>query len=298
MSTNTYEIGNYTITTSLGERNIYIKLIDQVNFIIYDGNVNSKELNLQFELNDIYKLIDQAFAEEEGYRVKINISNGFMKLIFNLLVGGFLNVNFEAVLKEKLMANDGQLTLNMNKMEQKFENIMKKIKQLEDKTENQQQENMKLMTALSNAVINITSDNLTQFRERHFIKINSKEATILNDEHGHINLSKLSVLYQLEKLTIHTFRHSDLSVLSINSLKELEIACNGGGELTSLNGIQNLPNLEKLTIIHDPTLRDVVNILSTKKHKIKTLIFVSCKSINVVELQTYCQVNNIQLNLS
>jgi hypothetical protein len=194
MSTNTYEIGNYTITTSLGERNIYIRLIDQVNFIIYDGNVNSKELNLQFELNDIYKLIDQAFAEEEGYSVKINISNGFMKLIFNLLVGGFLNVNFEAVLKEKLMANDGQLTLNMNKMEQKFENIMKKIKQLEDKTENQQKENMKLMTALSNAVICITADNQREFRERHFIKINSKEATIRNDENGHIDLSKLSVL--------------------------------------------------------------------------------------------------------
>ena len=304
MTTNTFELGNYTITTSLGERTIFIKIIDQINFINYEANVTAKELNVQFGLEDIYKLINQSFAEEKGYNVSTSISNGFMKLIFNALVGGFLNVNFEAILKERVMSNDVQLTLSMNKMEQKFDSIMKKIQQLERKTEKQQEENMKLMTALSNAVINITAEQLTSSRsglatvkEKHFIKINSKNVAIDTSE-NEIDLSKLNVLYQLEKLSINIFRQHDLSILSISTLKELEIVCNGGGDLYSLNGIQNLPTLDKLTIRHAPNLRDIVKPLSSIKHKIQTLIFVTCQSINVVELQTYCQTNNISLHIS
>ena len=71
-----------------------------------------------------------------------------------------------------------------------------------------------------------------------------------------------------------------------------------GGTFTSLEGIQNFPNLEILTITNAPGLRDVVSILKLRKHNIKTLKLNLCQAVNIVELQTYCQVNNVFLAIS
>ena len=57
-----FELSNYSILTSLNERNIYIKCIDQVNFICYETNVDQKELRLQFELANIYNIINNCFS--------------------------------------------------------------------------------------------------------------------------------------------------------------------------------------------------------------------------------------------
>jgi hypothetical protein len=300
MNTDLFSLGKYTITSSLGERGIYLKFIDQINFVTYDGNLDAKELRLQFELSDIYKLIEQTFAEEEGYTVSITISNGFMKLAFNAFVGGFLKVYFEAMLKEKIMSNDGQLTLNMNKMEQKLARLWEKLDSLEEVMKEKNEENLHLIDAVSNAVINISRDGINNYREQHFIKINSKEVTISDNDSNTapIDLSKLQYLYKLEKLIITYFRTTSMHSLSNKNVKELEINCANEGHLTSLTGIEKCPNLVKLTITNAPALTAVVSILSSVKHTIKTFTFTNCTAINVVELQTYCQVNKFQLNIS
>jgi hypothetical protein len=109
----------------------------------------------------------------------------------------------------------------------------------------------------------------------------------------------IASFYKLQKLTIGNFISvSNLKNMSNETVTEMELQCAGSGIFTSLEGINNFPNLEILTITSSPGLNNVVTILKATKHKIKTLKFQACAQVNVVELQTYCQVNNVFLALS
>ena len=170
----TTELSNYSILTSLNERNIYIKCIDQVNFICYESNVDQKELRLQFELANIYNIINNCFKGETGYSVNFNVSSGILKLTFNTLVGGFLKINFEAILREKILSNDGQLTMNFNKIEQKYEALVKKFDKFIEKYEKTQEENLRLIDAVANAEIILSSHTPgVNIFAGHIYKINS-----------------------------------------------------------------------------------------------------------------------------
>ena len=301
------EFKNYSITTSLNERNIYIKCIDTINFTNYEGNLDAKELRLQFELQDIYNLINKCFENEPEFTVQFNVTSTNLKLTFNTKVGGFLKVNFEAILREKILSNVGQLTMNLNKIEQKYESLIKKLEALDNKMEKQQQENMRLINAISNAEIilspHLKSDVCSIFPE-HIYKVNSKTISIecgVNRYGGRMNepcLDRICEFYQLEKLELNFYRYGTLTIMKNNTLKELKIQCQSEDHLTSIQGIDNFPELEKIEIYSAPRLNNIVGILTNIRHKITTIILANCKAVNVVELQTYCQVNNIKLNIS
>jgi hypothetical protein len=128
--------------------------------------------------------------------------------------------------------------------------------------------------------------------------ISAKEIT-MNDHGGNIIWKTINIFYQLEKITINSFgSKNNLCDFKNKTLKELILNSSTNPTFVSLEGIQNFPNLEILTITSAPNLKDVVKVLSEKKHKIKTLKFQGCTGVNVVELQTYCQVNNIFLAIS
>jgi hypothetical protein len=300
----TIEFKNYSITTSLNERNIYIKCIDTINFTNYEGNLDAKELRLQFELPDIYNLIIKCFENEPEFTVQFNVTATNLKLTFNTKIGGFLKVNFEAILREKILSNDGQLTMNLNKIEQKYESLIKKLEALDNKMEKQQEENMRLINALSNADICLAQDSCLShaIHKKHLFPINSTVIDIdwniqTNRAHAY-NFNKIELLYKLETIKFNYFRQVDLSIFKNTTLKEIEIRCNNEQQLTSINGINNFPNLEKISVYSSPCLTNIVRILSSCKNNIKTLVFNGCPQINVVELQTYCQVNNVILNIS
>ena len=143
-------------------------------------------------------------------------------------------------------------------------------------------------------------DLQTTSNTTHLNNISSKEITM--QDHGQTIWKNISVFYQLEKFTITNFNAgnnmNNLAKFSNNNLKELTLNCCAHASFTSLEGIQNFPNLEILTITSAPGLKDVVTTLKNIKHNIKTLKFQGCSGVNVVELQTYCQVNNVFLALS
>lgn len=282
MNTRTFDFNKYTVTASLGERGIYLKMIDQVNYVTYEGTVDAKELRIQFALDDIYQLICHSFDTVNGYNVTISISNGFMKLTFQLLVAGFLKVNFDAMLKEKVLSNDGQLTLNMNRMEQHLRQLEQKLGVLEEQVREKNE-------LLSNAVIKITKFNFNTYRENHFIRIGEEVLSLENSE-NYMDLTKLAYLYRLRKLTVN---HTHDVMIKNKTVEEMEFT----GNLTKLD-ISHVPNLKQLTVRGATSLTNVVASLSAKKHKIQSLTFQGCTGINVVELQTYCQTNKIELNIS
>jgi hypothetical protein len=283
-----------------------MKIIDTINFLSYEGNVDLKELRVSIDLDGAYKIMINCFKEEEhDYSVTISVNSGVLKLAFNALIGKFLKMNFDIILREKLMSNDGQLTLNFNKLEQQqahaIKSLTEKCADLEASVTKMQQ----IIDCCQIFMTNIYSPS------GHWCDLQTSTTTYLNNisakvitmqDHGQTIWKNISVFYQLEKLTITNFNVgnniNNLTKFGNDNLKELVLNCSANGSFTSLEGINNFPNLEILTITSPPGLKDVVTTLKNIKHNIKTLKFQGCSGVNVVELQTYCQVNNVFLALS
>ena len=320
MSTESFNNKYYSILLSLNERTIYIKATDNINYLMYETNVDLKELRLLLDLKDVYKIMVKCFSVEMNnnnndskimikdldYSVNLTINSSVMKMAFSALVGGYLNISFEILLREKLMSNDGQLTVNFNRLEQQqtqaIRALTEKCANLEDSINKMQQ----IIDCCQIFMTNIYTPqgnwcDIQSNAQTHLNNISAKEITM--QDHGQTIWKNINVFYQLEKLTITNFNAgnnmTNLSKFSNRKLTELTLNCHAHQSFTSLEGIQNFPNLEILTITAAPGLKDVVKALKeNNNNKIKTLKFQTCTGVNVVELQTYCQVNNIFLAIS
>ena len=127
---------NYSVVLSLNERTIYCKIIDTINYLSYEGNIDLKEFRVSIDLESAYKVMINCFKEENNYSVCISVNSGALKLVCNALFGGFLKINFEVLLREKVMSNDGQLTLNLNRLEQQHAEAIKILTERCNKLEN------------------------------------------------------------------------------------------------------------------------------------------------------------------
>lgn len=321
MSTDSFNNKYYSILLSLNERTIYIKATDNINYLMYETNVDLKELRLLLDLKDVYKIMVKCFSVEMNnnnndskimikdldYSVNLTINSSVMKMAFSALVGGYLNISFEILLREKLMSNDGQLTLNFNRLEQQqaqaIRVLTEKCANLEDSINKMQQ----IIDCCQIFMTNIYTPqgnwcDIQSNSQTHLNNISAKEITM--QDHGQTIWKNINVFYQLTKFTITNFNAgnniTNLSKISNQNLTELVLNCYAGHpSFASLEGIQNFPNLEILTITSAGSLTNVVKALKeNNNNKIKTLKFQGCAGINVVELQTYCQVNNIFLAIS
>lgn len=152
----TFNYNNYSIVASLNEQSIYLKINDTVNFLSYEGNIDLKELRVSIDLEGVYKIIVNCFKKESNYSVTNSVNSGILKLVFNALFGGFLKINFEVLLREKLMSNDGQLTLNFNMLEQHSKHLEQQLEQHKNKTE---QDIQYLMNIINKLEVHISSDS-------------------------------------------------------------------------------------------------------------------------------------------
>lgn len=213
MSTLVYK--GYSITSSLGERNIFLKLVDQVSFATYEATVEQKDLRIQHPLCSVYKVIVDSFSEQdENYRVDINLLSGFLKLEFHALVGGFLELRFEVVLREKVVATDALAT---TKLEQQVKMLEETLKALTAEV----RENYKL---LSQAEICFWQGGGHSHSEL-FVQIGAEEVTLNN--YYSLNLQKIYCLPHLRKLTIYGNSCCDHELFSYCRENKIELWIQG-----------------------------------------------------------------------
>ena len=268
----TYSTKTHAITLSLNDRTIYMKLTDNVNYMTYEANLDNKELRLTIELADAYKMICNCFAEIVGHKTAVSVTAGIMRVTFTALVGGYLNMNFEVILKEKIMSNDGQLTTTINRLEQKM------------------REMDSIITALSNAYVCMASAN--PITHAHFININTTSFTFRFDDN--MDSKRIKYLYKLETLTFQYYRICDFNGWSNSNVRTVIVNCNNEGQPTSLYGLENLPKLESLTIYNAPALTPT-NFIS-QNYNVKKLVFNGCAQMSAsVELRSYCNKRGIEL---
>ena len=300
----TIELNNYSIIVSLNDRTIYYKITDTLSFYQYEGNVDAKELRLSADLADIYKIMINCLKSENGYSVSITSNSGIIKLQFNALVGGFLKMTFDVLLREKVMSNDSQLTINFNRLEQKLifgiTKLMDRCDQLESLVLTKNTEILDLTNKLSYSQICMCYQ--AHPSPYHFIHINIKVLENFNGSQttDSWRFDNVQHLYQLDTLKITYFSVSSFvaAQLKSKSLKNLNINCVSQGHLTSLQGLNDLPNVENLTITNAPALTNITSVFKSYNCKINYLKIQTCGNVNVVELQTYCQSNNINLEIS
>ena len=307
----TYTHGHYTVLLSQNEQSIFIKLTDTVNFMCYEGNLESSDFPKNFSLVENFTILQKCFEALNDYRVTLSTMTGNMKLQVKALVGGFVRVDFAIFVKEKILSNDGQLTLNFNRMEQKqdhaVQNLAKRCEALDNRCKTletalakQSEDFFKVIDRLDVMLFPTQQISCQSQFPIAMPKLSCEELFIQNaQQFGKMRLENLSIFYTLKKLKIHNFVSiTNLSLLSNETVTELELNCASNGSFTSLEGFKNFPSLTTLTVITAPGLTNVVQSLKSAPHKIKTLKFQGCAAINVVELQTYCQDNKIFVALS
>ena len=309
----TYTHGHYTVLLSQNEQSIFIKLTDTVNFMCYEGNLESSDFPKNYSLVENFTILQKCFEALNEYRVTLSTMTGNMKLQVKALVGGFVRVDFAIFVKEKILSNDGQLTLNFNRMEQKqdhaVQNLAKRCEALDNRCKTletalakQGEEFFKVIDRLDVLLFSPCPHRISCQSQFPIAmpKLSCEELFIQNaHQFGQMRLENLSIFYKLKKLKIHNFINiTNLSLLSNETVTELELNCASNGSVTSLEGFKNFPSLTTLTVITAPGLTNIVQSLKSAPHKIKTLKFQGCAAINVVELQTYCQENKIFVALS
>lgn len=298
---------NYNVTISLGERTIYLKLINQINFIMYESTIEPKELNLQFEMADIYQIVVNCFKCEQLYEALCSTDSSIMKLQFCATIGGFLKVKFCVHLREKIMSNDGQLTIYMNQLEQKCELLKLKNKELEEKCNAIEQHFNAKMSIFENMVYTIYNVACAG----HHVAIveyplNTKEIkiniiTFQNHgwhvgEHKLFNM-KLKPFYCLETLELAGFNGNALDFIQNYNVSHLTIRCDCYS-INNVNGLLNMPNLKTLELIGNHQIDASHFISIIRRTKIEKIISTSCGCINTADVKMFCDDKNIKYIVS
>lgn len=292
---NNFEYNNYTIVSSLNEEeeNIYIKVIDKVSLMYYENTFDLQKLGVSFSLTDTYQIINKCFIKESGYKATLTISPDMittnMTVLFEAIIGGFLNVQFDIILMEKVMSNDSQVSINFQKIEQQYLQATQTIEMLTQRLEKLES----LVEAISNAEIYLDRNN----NKHRYINTNYID---MNDRQCQYDYSKIKLFYKLERLVTCNNNSSNIDELKSVSLMELVVR-RFNSQTTSFGFLKNIPNLKKLQLENfRDYLYDLVTVLKSYNHKIQKITIQTLRNVQLStqELSHYALANNITLDIS
>ena len=83
----TFKINVYTISTSINERTIYLKIIDTIQYLHYEGNIELKDFRMPITLQDAYMLVTNCFSEAKDHSVSFSKNTNVLRLDFKAKVG-------------------------------------------------------------------------------------------------------------------------------------------------------------------------------------------------------------------
>ena len=311
----TFEGKIYTINTSLNERTIYLKIIDTIQYLHYEGNIELKEFRMPITLQDAYTLVTNCFSEVKDHSVSFSKNTNVLRLDFKAKVGGYMNIGFEFILRETAIGNDAKASMQMIEMDKKHKKEMCEIMARLDRME---------------AIIEKQASMIENFG---YIDLNDYpiHSTDIIMKPESLPASAIAY-YNCKKLTITPFKVKDLLSYKNISVEHLLInhiyGVNNnreGANTISYDGFQNMPSLKQFNITTTYThknsegsfetsvfvveINNIANILSSYKHTIREIILEIKLNINngtntlpapldvkcFSELQTYCKKNNIDL---
>jgi hypothetical protein len=297
----TFTNSNYSITSSLNERTIYLKIIDTMQYLSYEGNIELKELKLPITLKDAYTLITKCLSNTDEHLVKYSKNTNILRLDFTAKVGGYMNISFDVMLRECIIGDDAKMSMKLFEMEvsnrKKSEELEKTCQDLKytlkmtaSKIEEMQtiiEKQGEMIELFGN--IKIYTYRSPVHNDYRFLKMNSETVNYVND--GEIN--QFILFYNCIKLVIE-YHTDNLEKFCNNNVEELKC-----GHINSLKGIHNMPNLKIINISPHPTMNNyteqLLKYLKEYDNKITQIIITNPNKPDPTELQRYCKEKGIEL---
>ena len=284
----TFEIDVYTISTSLNERTIYLKIIDTIQYLHYEGNIELKEFRMPITLQDAYILVKNCFSEAKDHSVSFSKNTNVLRLDFKAKVGGYMNIGFEFILRESAIEKG---TIQMIEMDRKHKKEIGDIMARLDRMEHHYDSKIESLEAIIEKQGNMI-EIFGNLKLPGHLPLNSIDVYIDDSE----VIYNFQLYYKCKKATIVGRSSESLKMYKNNNIEEINIS----KPFTSLDGLQNMPNLKIININFTSStgnyLIDFVKVLSSYTHTIRQIIIHQHQSKpDPTELQTYCKKNNIDL---
>lgn len=283
-----FEFSDYTVTCSFNGPSIFIKLINKFSYACYEADMNYLAFDISFDVDVIYQLICNCFKQLHGFDCKIELNRSdCMRLKFTAKIEVneklTLLIPFEAILKEKILSNDAQVSITLHRMEQRCTELMERISELEKWVESS--------VSYAEIVLYVASNQVESY------PVNIREIALTMDVNYQWN--KIRHFTRLKQLTLQSMSSGYMKNLSNISNKSVEVLIiNSCSRFNSVVGLLNFTELKTLKMQSCADVSDLVAQLSSYEHKIRHITVTSCPKINSVELMTYCQVNRIELVLT
>ena len=246
---NTYRNEQYTITTSLSDNKIYIGITNNISYVCHEGTFDKSVLRVSFNIESIFALMKRCFVafsenSETGAPNTVKFihksATNSLQLEFNCVMEGFLNIEFDVLLREKKTAtNEQQLTVEFNRQRNQIERLIQTENELREEIKMQNErmkemersmelfagqlklQNERIWETLEHAEIVFTTGEL-QNCNGHDRKISwsypisSKSVMISRiGDYDTIMFKKLQYFYQLEELILYNFSY-DQSICIIS----------------------------------------------------------------------------------
>jgi len=304
----TFKNAEYTITTSLSEQesSIYIKVANNISYATYEGTFERSAFRVSFEIAGIYRLINKCFAGGDAkYSVRMEMEPNALRLRFDCNIEEFLVVEFEIRLKEKMVANDAILSVELEKQKQLLTDRMEKqAMEYRQVLDQQRQLIERLLNRLDSAEKTIGLQNKhADELERRIDCIGSIGHPVLGHRIDsatirlHNTEAKVNAFYKLNELILFNPSHTFKSDISNFTLSKLSIYGGCSSNWSDMQFIKNLPNLEVLNIQSQNgggiQVTEAIETLKSTPHKIKKITFTGVT--NAIGLQPYCDKNGIEL---
>jgi len=306
---NTYSNAKYAITTSFNQGSIHIRLTNNLSYAFYEGNFDAAAFRLPFLLKDVYELINKCFAAfiepvssginatDKKYSIMEELDNSVLLLRFRCIMESILTVEFEVRMPEKIMSNDAQLTIHIQKQQQTIDLLSKRLEEME-KMVSRLAETEKIIACLGADITLIRYGTVAAHMQQQTFPISTKSLTISSPVFTQESYQKIKHFYQLNDLTLNSLdaTNGPQSQITNSSAKKVTVnSCNSFGDF---GFIKNFPNLEELVVSGIPVMSSLTTHLKSTKHKIKRITLSSYgATLNVSDLQNYCSQNGITLNI-
>ena len=288
MTSNTYQFNDYSITTSLFEMSVYVRVVNTLSFQCFEDNVDITQLNLPFNNKHMYDILSKCFNNDnKNYVVMFTMNKGVLYLNFKILFDGYFNVNFDFILPEIIMKSDSKMTLNLHRIE---EENNKKVEFLENRIHKLEE----MVEGLVNVSIymHTGTNNIYTYHPLNSLELNIYKSDAEIEMYD--KYCKIECFYQLNKLTLNDYYRC----ANINfSNKTLKILIIKSGSISSFENLDKLPSLEVIEIRGNATgITNANNIIPFLHKNIKKIYFFDGKGNPTKDkLIPHCLDNKIEL---